>query len=237
MIRSTGDPVWRCDSPAARIAIIAALDLEAEIPRSVGQGAPVYVSGPGRERAHETACRAISTGARALIAFGLAGGLSRDAGTASVVLPQTIASDEGVWTADAPWRLRLAQLLRSDFRLIEGRLFSADDVVATPEAKAELARRAGAAVVDMESAAIAAAAAAAGLPCIAFRVVADGPDDTLPDNVASLVGPDGKTRLRGMTGFLMSPRRMRLLLRLAARSRDARSELRRATQFLVRSAS
>jgi len=120
--------------------------------------------------------------------------------------------------------------------VIEGRLFSADDVVATPDAKAELARRTGAAAVDMESASVAAAAADAGLPCIAFRVVADGPDDTLPDNVASLVGPDGRTRLRGLAGFLVSPRRMRLLLRLAVRSRDARTELGRAVQFLSRSA-
>lgn len=238
MSSGTGDPVWHSDSPASRIAVISALELEARIPRALGSshGSQVYVSGPGSDRALAAAKRAIAAGARALVSFGLAGGLAPDAATASIVLPQTIASDAGSWMTDAVWRQRLALVLRPGFRLIEGRLFSASDVVATPAAKAELARLTGAVAVDMESAGVAAAAAEAGLPCVALRAVADGLEDTLPENVASLVGADGRTRLPAVAAFVVSPRRLRLLLGLAARSRDARAELMRALQALARSA-
>jgi adenosylhomocysteine nucleosidase len=239
MSPGTGDPVWHSDCPAEQVAVISALELEAEIARTATRRhrSRICVSGPGGDRALETARMAIARGARALISFGLAGGLSRNAATASVVLPQTIRSEAGAWAADTTWRGRLAGLLRSDFQLLEGTLFSAADVVLTPEAKARLAASSGADAVDMESAAIAAAAAAAGLPCIALRVIADGPDDALPDNVVSLVGPDGRTRLRSLTAFVFSPRRLRLLLGLAGRSRQARAELGRVTEALTRSVS
>lgn len=239
MSRGTGDPVWHSDCPAERVAVISALELEADIARAATRqhGSQICVSGPGGNRALETARMAIAQGARALISFGLAGGLSRNAATASVVLPQTICSEAGVWAADTIWRQRLAGLLRSDFHLLEGALFSAADVVATPEAKARLAETSGAEAVDMESAAIAAAAAAAGLPCIALRVIADGPGDALPDDVVSLVGADGRTRLRSLAAFVFSPRRLRLLLGLAGRSRRARAELGRVTEVLTRAAS
>jgi adenosylhomocysteine nucleosidase len=239
MSAGTGDPVWHSGSPAARVAVIAALEIEARIPRALGSAhrSPVYVSGPGSDRALAAARRAIAAGARALVSFGLAGGIGPDAATADIVLPETIASDAGSWAADTVWRQRLALLLQPGFRLVEGRLFSASDVVATPAAKAELAQLTGAVAVDMESAGVAAAAAEAGLPCIALRAVADGPDDALPENVASLVGPDGRTRPAAVAAFVLSPRSWRSLLGLAARSRDARAELTRALQALVRSAS
>lgn len=239
MSPGTGDPVWHSDSPAERVAVISALELEAGIARAATgrHRSQICVSGPGGDRALEAARNAIAQGARALISFGLAGGLSRNAATASVVLPQTICSEGGTWTADAAWRGRLAVLLRSDFRLLEGALYSAADVVVTPAAKARLAASSGAEAVDMESAAIAAAAAAAGLPCIALRVIADGPDDALPDKVASLVGPDGRTRVSGLAAFIFSPRSLRLLFGLAGRSRQARAELARVTAVLARSAS
>jgi len=238
MESGTGDPVWRSSSPTSRLAVISALTLEARIPKTVlGDRCPtVYVCGPGHERAFAAAKRAIAAGADALIAWGLAGGLSPQAGTAAVVLPKTVVRDAQTWRADSAWRDRLALVLGSEFQLIEGPLYSADRVLTTPQAKAALAARSGAVAVDMESAAVAKAAAESGLPCVALRVIADGPRDTLPENVEALVTEKGQTCYRSLVGFIGSPRRLRLLLNLAGKSRDARRQLKRVIEVLVRSA-
>ena len=90
MAPATGDPVWRADVPREQLAVIVALELEAAILRRAHRLAapPVFVSGPGLERARAAAERAIAAGARALIGWGLAGGLSETAVTGSVLLPR-----------------------------------------------------------------------------------------------------------------------------------------------------
>jgi len=234
MESGTGDPVWRSDSKVQRIAVIAALDLEAKILRDVlpDGGGPIYVSGPGSVRAEATAQQAIAAGAQGLIAWGLAGGINRAAATGTVILPANILGDAGEWPTAVTWRARLAEVLRQRYRLIEEPLFSADHVIAAPAAKAVLAARTGAAAVDMESAGVAAAAAKAGMPCVVLRVIADGPDDALPDNIETLVTADGRTNYRGLLPFVVSPRRFSQLLRLARRSRSARRVLGEVARLL-----
>jgi hypothetical protein len=73
----------------------------------------------------------------------------------------------------------------------------------------------------MESAAVAQAAAEAGVPCIAVRVIADSSADALPENVLSLVTADGRTRYRGLLPVLLAPSQIPLLLSLARRSSAA----------------
>jgi adenosylhomocysteine nucleosidase len=238
MNSGTGDPVWRSDSPASRIAIITALEIEAKVPRLMaGEHRPViYVSGPGQERALAMAELAIARGAEALIAFGLAGGLGVAARTGSVIVPTELLSDNGRWQSDAPWRKRLVDALDNRFAVIEAPLFSANQVVTTAEAKAALASRSGALAVDMESAAVAQAAAEAGKPFVAIRVIADGPGDELPDMAADLVTDDGGTRYRGLLGCLTSLRRLHLLFGLARNSQQARRELKALAGYLVSSA-
>lgn len=237
MDSSTGDPVWRSDLPAARIAIIAALKLEGKIARaSRGSGCPsIYVSGPGRERARIAAERAIASGAKAIVSFGLAGGLNAAAQTGTVVLPAAIVSDQGQWPSDSAWRGRLAGVLAARFSPSQQPLYSADRVLTTLSAKSLAASEFGAAAVDMESAAIARVAFEHGVAFVAVRVVADGPLDELPDNVERLVTPGGRTRFRGLIGMVTSLRRLRLLLSLARHSQVARRQLAAVVQELARS--
>jgi adenosylhomocysteine nucleosidase len=234
MDSGTGDPVWRSDSPAPRIAVIAALELEAQILRTVLQDrcGPIYVSGPGHDRAEAAARQAIAGGAESLVAWGLAGGISPGVTTGTVILPARLIGRSREWRAESTWRRRLAAAMTAQFNVSEEPLFSAENVVTTPAAKAALAARTGAVAVDMESAGIAAAAADAGLPFVALRVIADGPDDTLPNDIETLVTADGRTRYRGVPSFLLSPRRFRLLIRLAGQSQSARRVLRQVALAL-----
>jgi hypothetical protein len=67
-------------------------------------------------------------------------------------------------------------------------------------------------------------------------VIADGPGDALPDDVERLVTPEGRTRLAGLPRMLVSPRRLACLVRLGARSRQARGILRQLAAPLAGSA-
>jgi nucleoside phosphorylase len=236
MNSGTGDPVWRSDLPVRQIAVIAALELEAKIPRRwCGSQCPgIYVSGPGRESAGRTAKRAIAEGARAIVAWGLAGGLSEQAEPGTIVLPEWVTCDRGRWATDFAWRGRLVAALANRFSLVGQLLYSADEVLTTRKSKADAAGRTGAAAVDMESAAIAEVASEQGVAFVAIRVVADGPYDELPDNIETLVTADGRTRMRGLAGMLGSMRQLRLLIGLARRSYAAQRQLIDVVQELAR---
>jgi adenosylhomocysteine nucleosidase len=231
----TGDPVWRSDSPDSRVAVIAALELEAQILRRVWpSGCPrIHVSGPGVERAARAAMEALEAGAERLMSWGLAGGVLPAAVTGSVILPERLQSDDGEWLPDPAWRDRIANVIGRRFRVVGGVLFTSDRVLTTPAAKAELGARTGATAVDMEAAAVARVAAAAGAPFVAVRVIADGPGDALPDEIERLVTADGRTRLAGLPRMLVSPRRFGRLVRLGGRSRQARVVLRRLAESLA----
>jgi len=233
MNADTGDPVWRADSPAERVAILAALEIEAAIPRRLLGGAnPIYVSGPGDRRAYATAQRALGDGATALIALGFAGGLAPEARTACIVLPRSVIGTGGEWPTAAEWRQALADVLGRDFALLDGALYSAEQVVTTPADKSALAARSGAVAVDMESAAAARAATEAGVPFIVLRVIADSAGDQLPQNVELLVTDAGRTNYAKLPMFIFSLSRLPALFRLARRSGAARRELGRVMQVL-----
>lgn len=235
MNAGTGQPVWCSSFEASRNAVIVALALEASLlDRTGSEHRPrVYVSGPGSDRARAAAREAVDAGAQALIAFGLAGGLSEKAMPGMLVVPKVVRSEAGEWKADAPWQRRLIEALAPHRPVLEGAIFSSQQVVTTRDEKVALAARTGALAVDMESAAIAATAADAGVPFVAVRVIADGPDDALPENVAALVTHDGRTRYSGLLPYLAAPRRLRLLIGLARRSQRARAELARVARVLA----
>jgi len=234
MAPAAGDPVWRAEVPREQLAVIVALELEAAIlRRALGRAcSPLFVSGPGLERAREAAQRAVASGARALIGWGLAGGVNATAVTGSVLLPRLLLAGEGSWLTDPAWCERLALALGPDLPLLELPLYSAANVLTAPADKAALADATGAVAVDMESAAIAQVAAEASLPCVVPRAVADGPEDTLPANVEQLVTDSGRTRVRGLFRMLLAPGQLAALLRLGRNSQIARRTLRQVAARL-----
>jgi len=224
-----GAPVWIQAAPAAQVAVIAALELEARTLRRPRSALPatVYVSGPGRARAEASAARAVTAGACAMLSWGLAGGLDSSVRTGTVIVPAHVIDESGSLATHDAWRRAIVARLDADFIISEGPLYSADAVVTSVTDKRAIARRTGAVAVDMESAGIARVASRAGLPFLALRVVADGPDDALPDGVASLVTARGGTRVAGLCQFAAAPRQLPLLMKLARNSKLARQMLER----------
>jgi nucleoside phosphorylase len=86
-------------------------------------------------------------------------------------------------------------------------LVAVDGIVSTPADKATLAARTGAAIVDMESHAFAAACEERNVAWHVVRGVSDTPDETLPSEVLGWITPAGDTRAgRAVADMLARPR-------------------------------
>jgi adenosylhomocysteine nucleosidase len=220
-----------------RIAVIAALALE----RGGLDAAPagtsridIHQSGPGAERAAATARAAIASGARALVAWGLAGGLVAALRPGDVVLAERgLAPGQPAWRAEPRWHAALERALGSGFRVHTGMLVSVAEVLTSPLAKRAAAESCGAVAVDMESAAVAAVAADARIPFVAVRIVADASADALPDDVGKWIDASGRRRLQPLLGTIVAPAQWPTLLRLATRYRAARRTLDALASCLV----
>lgn len=214
------------------IALIVALGVErACVARHVGAHVDAGVSliqcGPGAARAARAAVAAIERGARALVSCGMAGALTPAVEPGDVLLPGTVVRGDGKrFDTDDAWRERLAATLKGRFPVNQGLLLAAGDVLATPSAKRRASELSGGAVaVDMESGALAEAAAAAGIPFVVLRVVTDGADDELPSGIERWIDDAGRRRLASVVDAAFRPADWRLLWTLAKRYRQARRTL------------
>lgn len=168
-------------------------------------GAAVLVGGIGPERATRAAERLLAEGARALASFGIAGGLDPALAAGALIVPeQVLAADHTVLDADAEWHARLV-------RALQDQAPDRRSMVLVPRALADAAAKlaafhaTGAAAVDMESAAVAAVAARAGVPFACVRAVSDPAHLRIPPSAMTGVALDG------------TPRRGAFLLALARR--------------------
>lgn len=209
----------RALSPTARVAgPYTALD----------DGTLVAVSGIGCAAAGLAADRLIDAGATALVSWGLAGGLDPALRAGAVCMPrEVLGADGSCYATAAPWReaLRASIAARGAIApgnlIVPGRLLTALEPVDSVAAKDKAYRETGAAAVDMESSAIAAAARVRNLPFIAVRVVVDTASDAVPACVAAASG-SGRVRIgRLLAGLIRSPSEIGPLVRLARRYRAA----------------
>jgi len=159
---------------------------------SIG-GLPVAwcIGGVGQERAARAAELLVDGHRpRRLISAGFAGGLDETIARGSLVEPGAVRRE-----AD-PVPLSLAPAGRGP---AEPRplLLTLDRIARTATVKAALATATGAALVDMETFAVAEVAAAAGIPCHGLRVVSDSATDELPADLGRLVQPQSPARRAG----------------------------------------
>ena len=176
-------------------------------------------------------------GAAAVLVAVLAGGCAPSVRTADVIVASAVGSGTaGDWIAPTPWLLGEAvrRLDQAALPYRVGRLLTTPAVVGTPAAKAACWRAHEALAVDMESAHVLGWAARAGLPALAVRAVADGPDETLPPLLASAVGAGGQLRLDTALGWVASPALLGSAWRLWRRSRLALDRLARVFTALSR---
>jgi len=192
-------------------------------------------SGPGPERAADNARAALAAGASALISWGLAGGVHARLESGTVVVPRRVRGDDGAfYPTHREWRLGVTDSLRGELGVDDGDLLSVAEPLATPAAKSAAAAL-GVVAVDMESAAVAAVAARAGVPFIALRVVVDTAGDVLPPAAVAWVDARGDRRFGAALSAAAKPLQWRALWILAKRYRSASRALDRAAALTAAS--
>ncbi|MGF1552916.1 MAG: adenosylhopane nucleosidase [Paracoccaceae bacterium] len=198
-----------------------------------GPSVRVAVSGASAARAAEAAAAMAASGCPLILSVGLAGGLDPALATGTLVVPDVVVGEDAVAVALDPQvgaRLRA----RLGGGVASGRLLGLDRVAAGPGEKRALAARHDAVAVDMESHAVARAAAACGARAGVLRVIGDEAATALPRLAAEAVGADGRPRIgRVLTGLVHRPGDLPALLRAGRDSRRALAALARAAPALV----
>ena len=196
------------------VGVIAALPGEAKsLRRSTAQWGgsrpEVVLSGIGPRAAGAAADELAWAGAAGLVSFGYAGALTPGLRSGTLILPaEILAADGARHTTDSAWLAALAAAIAPDVPVVTGPLLSVARMLASAHEKHDAHVATGAVAVDMESAAIAAAAARHNLPFITVRAVLDEADHTVPSAIQAAVDETGTVALG------------RLLLALLARRRE-----------------
>jgi adenosylhomocysteine nucleosidase len=155
-------------------------------------GSLLCVSGLGATRAGQAAEDLLARGVRALVSWGVAGGLDRSLAPGDVVLPEVVLGHDGQdLRMDLTWRNRVRELLAPALTVHGGTLVESARVLADPAGKRRLRERTGAVAVDLESAAVARAAAQAGTPCLVVRVICDTAGMSIPPAALAAVDAAG----------------------------------------------
>lgn len=203
------------------LGILTGLAREAEIARRISPLVACSASDPAW--AEHLARDLAEQGATALLSFGIAGGLAPDLQTGDLVIGSAVVTADAAYACNRDLADRLAAALSGAVR---GNVWGGDVIVDTAAAKARLHRDSGAVIVDLESAAVAWAAAEAGLPFGVLRAVADPAAHGLPP--AALVGLDkeGRPAIGPVLGALArSPGQLPALIRLGRQSSAAMKAL------------
>jgi adenosylhomocysteine nucleosidase len=213
-----------------RLIAVVGLAFEARI--AAGPGIRVICSGNGKELAASLS-RAILEGARGVISFGVAGGLSPALQPGTCVIASAIlCENEGISRINTHggWSKTLLQAIPG---AVCGMLVGVPDPVVHPHAKAALYRKTGAVAVDMESHVVGGVAAAHGLPMAAIRVIADPAARAVPAAALAAMRPNGTTDITAMIwSMLKRPADFPALVRTALDARAARATLRRGRHLL-----
>ncbi len=178
-----------------------------------GERIAFVATGVGMARAQESARRALRAFAhpRLVISTGVAGGLAPQLKAGDLVIAQRLLIESGGGYDEAgriaPATLELVRqaLERRHLNAAVGTTLSVPRVLSTAAAKRGAYVRSGALAVDMESAAIALAAAACGAPFVCLRAIIDEAADDLP--ASELAGESGHvSKLKAAAFLLKHPR-------------------------------
>jgi adenosylhomocysteine nucleosidase len=214
---------------------VCALASERRALRSLaGPGVELWSSGMGAAAAARAADRLLGRDAppRALVAVGFCGALDPALRAGDLVAAERVLDERG----GEPLQADPALLAAAPGR--RGTIVSAVRLARVPAERARLRALGGpdAIAVDLESAALARAAAAAGVPFLALRAVTDAAADRLPD-LEALVDARGRPRPAALARHLVRrPADLAALARLGLGARRAGPALRRGLATLLRGA-
>jgi adenosylhomocysteine nucleosidase len=208
------------------IVVVAGLAFEARLAAAAGT---TVCHGRGL-RLRNSLASAVGEDCAGIISFGIAGGLDPRLRVGAPVVASAVVSDDDTLPTDARWTSYLLGLFPDAHY---APILGMEEPIADPIAKAVAFKRTGAAVVDMESHLVAAAARRIGVPFAVVRVVADPAHRQVPRSALDGMRPDGSAD--ALAVLRASARRPAEVPHLFAVARDvwrARRALVRARRLL-----
>jgi adenosylhomocysteine nucleosidase len=216
--------------PASNFVVAATgLLFEARIAEQ-SKGVRAVVSGGRAEALELRLLDAINAGGRAIISFGIAGGLKPGLKPGDVIVAARVQDGVQIHESDAAWRDRLKEHVPD---AVLDKVVGCEAPVATVAGKRALFDRTNAAAADMESHIAARIAQAHGLPFAALRVVADSSNRDVP--AAALVGmkEDGNADIVAvLKNLAQRPTQLPALILVATDTGKAKASLLRCLRLL-----
>ena len=208
------------DTAASLTQPILVVPLEFErralLDTAVSQACDIVCCGPGASTVGRWVA-GCGSGEQPLILVGLAGSLREDIATGTAYEIAKVIDDDGhEWKPTFKGRDDQTSG-SSDLTIV-----STHHPVTDSAAKRALAQQTGADLVDMESAAFAAAVSQIQRPWAVVRGVSDGVDDSLPDDIEDWIDERGRTRTAAVIGAIVRrPALIGAVRRLRAQSAAA----------------
>ena len=175
-----------------------------------------------------------ASGLKAVISFGIAGGLDPSLQSGDVVVATAVLAEQGTWKVPPAVVSAMTSRVRaSGIPLAEGALIGVEEPVLRPETKASMHAATDAIAVDMESHIGAAYAAEHALPFAAVRVISDPAERALPSLAKGALKADGRVDWTAVfSGLARTPSELTTLLRAGGDAGRAFAGLRRCRRFL-----
>jgi adenosylhomocysteine nucleosidase len=207
------------------IAVVCAVPAERRaLAGMAGPDLSIHLSGMGAAAAARAAA-GLPDGLRAIISAGFCGALDASLRVGDLVAGEDVLDEaSGERFASDPGLLAAAPGRR-------GTMVSAVRLARTPADRARL----GGLAVDLESAALARAAARTGTPFLALRAVTDETRHRLPDLDRVMDAAGRLTPGAGLAHFVLHPREIPALVRLGPAARTAGGALRAGLERLLES--
>jgi adenosylhomocysteine nucleosidase len=204
------------------VIAVTGLRAEARIAQRVPRVRAVTGGGVAK-RLERLIGQAIAEGGRAIMSFGVAGGLAPGKGPGTCLIASEIVHEGNGYATDPAWAGHLqAVISQAELAVIAG----VDDPLQSPAEKETLHAGTGAAAADMESHIAARLAAEHALPFAALRVIADPAEQAVPEAALAGMREDGSMNVGAvLAALLRSPGELPAMLRLARDMRRATAEL------------
>jgi adenosylhomocysteine nucleosidase len=213
---------------SAPLIVVSGLAREAAI--AAGPGVATVIGGGNGQRLARLLDEALARGARGVMSFGIAGGVSSELASGSLVIAETVVSGADRFASNPGWIGRLAAALpQARVASIAGIERPAADRAAKRAFRDSL----GVVAVDMESHIAARLASARKLPFAALRAIADPAERDLPPAALIALKPDGSPDLGAvLLSVMRRPAQIPGLVRLAFDARAAFAALLRGRRAL-----
>lgn len=211
-----------------RIGVVSGLRRETDCLTAGGTDPDLLTfAGVGRDSAAEGARRLLADGARALVSFGVCGGLAPHVRAGDLVLAGAVVTADSRFETAPSWHEAVQRQVTQGLSVVQGDLLGVDAMIASTDAKRALYEATGAIACDMESHAVAAVAGEAGVPFLVLRAVSDPDTHDVPGWVLKCLTRDGGINYRRLLQALARrPLEVPTLMKLGANSKRAFGTLR-----------